>query len=175
MTTPVRIVGDPQNYADCPFTKYATRVSPIDEAQVIPLLHQHMTNTMKHGVCRRILARPDVQKAVIDGAHRRFMKRDHPGADCFQTQMRFLMQDHLTYQLRDDLFAVEEPEHWLERWAERTLDVIFPKRVQKREQAAADFRVETMVAKFAVAKMSVLGAMLQAVANETSEKKRNVA
>ena len=175
MTQPVRIVGDPRNYAENPFTRFATRVSPIDEALVFPLLHQGITNNMKHGPCRHILARSDMQKAVIDGAHRRFIACEHPGADCHQTETRFAMQNHLSYQLRDELFTVEPPEHWFERLAERMLDRLFPDRVQRREQAAADLRVETMVAKYAFARMAILGAMLQAVIDDTAEKKTRVA
>jgi hypothetical protein len=170
-----QIIGDPAKYHDNPFLNFASTDVPFDEARFFPLMHQRITNKMPRGLCRSILANPTTQAAIINRANRRFMERQHPGAACFQDETRFLMRDHLYWQLGEEMFAVEAPDGWLERKFEKAMDLFFPKRVDRREKMAANLRVEKEVAKFGFARMSLLGAMLKQVINATADEGRHAA
>lgn len=166
MTKPIHIAGDPRNFAKNPYREYASSVSPVDEARMFPLIYQKIVNQMPQGLHRSILSDMTVMQEVLSGANDAFMQRNHPGADCHQTQSRFDMRDHMIWRVaEDELFALDdpEPESWLEGKLVALVDWLFPERQEKRRYAAASLRIEKMVAKTAIVKLSVCNAMLHHV------------
>lgn len=165
------VAGHPQDYPDCPFTEFASDVSPLDEAKIFPIMYQRLTNKMRPGFCRSILTKSAAASAVIGGAHDRFMEFDHPGAACRQDEIRFDMLNHLLYWERDDLFVLDEPEPTglLERMLLGLVDRLFPHHREHREKMAANLRTEKMVAKYLMARSSVIAAMFSHVVEQTAD------
>lgn len=162
--TKARVFGDPTRPGFAlPFlTNYASKVSPIDEAKMFPMLHKFYTEAMPASAFRSYMADSVVQHNVIQDAHDNFMYCTDPDASDAQSQLRMEMREHLSLQLGADLFEADRmaPRSRFEAFVMRIVDALFPHRVDAREQAAADLRVETMVAKHTMADYSVVNAML---------------
>jgi hypothetical protein len=154
--------------------EYASAVSPIDEANIFPRMHASFTNNMPIGLCRTVLSTKEAQQSVIAGAHDRFTDRNHPLAASLQDDLRYEMQDHLRCEMKGELYALDDPEpqSLLEGVLLRMVDTLYPHQRQARKQRAAELRIEQMVAKLALARSSVLGAMLKQVINATADERQ---
>jgi hypothetical protein len=174
--------GNPTNFDDNPFTKFASAVSVMDEAKAFPIIFQNLANAMDDGFCRQLFADKSIQAAVISGAHDRFVKTIEAEAIDWQSQLRRTMRDHLCYQslggtpglenFGPTMSVVPDADHWLER----LLETCFPARraarvetLQAVKRAEADLLVEKMVAKFVIVRASVVAAMFDQVITRTAK------